>query len=73
MNNNPLPNNDNQEVNMITLDEEYKVPNIPNIDQADTMTSSAKIATKPDFDTKAVPLDYRSKAKGKAIDATMAY
>ncbi|KAG5629333.1 hypothetical protein H5410_001050 [Solanum commersonii] len=40
--NNPLPNHDNQEVNMVTLDDEYGTPDYPNIDEADAMTSSAQ-------------------------------
>ncbi|KAG5590830.1 hypothetical protein H5410_041344 [Solanum commersonii] len=40
VNNNPLPNHDNREVNMLTLDDEYKGPDYPNIDEANVMTSS---------------------------------
>ncbi|KAG5571811.1 hypothetical protein H5410_061577 [Solanum commersonii] len=42
VNNKPLPNHENREVNMVTLDDEYGVPDYPNIDEADAMTSSAQ-------------------------------
>ncbi|KAG5579759.1 hypothetical protein H5410_050386 [Solanum commersonii] len=42
VNNSPLSNHKNREVNMITLDEEYKVTHNPNIDEADAMTSLAQ-------------------------------
>ncbi|KAG5614333.1 hypothetical protein H5410_014157 [Solanum commersonii] len=85
VNNNPLPNYENREVNMVTLDDEYGTPDYPNIDEADAMTSSAQpvitvqlreplivqtylprvvvttlVAKKPEYDTKAVPWDYRA-------------
>ncbi|KAG5615843.1 hypothetical protein H5410_015667 [Solanum commersonii] len=85
VNNNPLPNHENREVNMVTLDDKYGTPNYPNIDEADAMTSSAQpvitvqlrepltvqtylprvvvttlVAKKPEYDTKAVPWDYRA-------------
>ncbi|XP_049391611.1 uncharacterized protein LOC125856071 [Solanum stenotomum] len=97
VNNNPLPNHENLEVNMVTLDDEYGTPDYPNIDEADAMTSSAQpviivqlrepltvqtylprvvvttlIAKKPEYDTKAVPWDYRASAKGKMIDTAVA-
>ncbi|KAG5584334.1 hypothetical protein H5410_044768 [Solanum commersonii] len=40
VNNNPLPNHETWEVNMVTLDDEYGSPDYPNIDKADAMTSS---------------------------------
>ncbi|KAH0752504.1 hypothetical protein KY285_005652 [Solanum tuberosum] len=42
VNNNPLPNHENREVNMVTLDDEYGTPDYPNIDETDAMTSSAQ-------------------------------
>ncbi|KAG5576197.1 hypothetical protein H5410_056331 [Solanum commersonii] len=42
MNNNPLPNYENREVNMVTLDEEYGVLDCPDIDEADAITSSVQ-------------------------------
>ncbi|KAG5576639.1 hypothetical protein H5410_056773 [Solanum commersonii] len=42
VNNNPLPNHENWEVNMVTLDEEYGGPNCPDIDEPDDMASSAQ-------------------------------
>ncbi|XP_049405282.1 uncharacterized protein LOC125868753 [Solanum stenotomum] len=42
VNNNPLPNHENREVNMVTLDDEYGTPDYPNIDEVDAMTSSAQ-------------------------------
>ncbi|XP_015169313.1 uncharacterized protein [Solanum tuberosum] len=97
VNNNPLPNHENREVNIVTLDDEYGTPDYPNIDEADAMTSSAQpvitvqlrepltvqtylprvvvttlIAKKPEYDTKAVPWDYRADAKGKMIDTAVA-
>ncbi|KAH0644537.1 hypothetical protein KY284_032421 [Solanum tuberosum] len=93
MNNNPLPNHEIQEVNMVTLDEEYGGPDCPDIDEPDAMTSSTQHvntvqlrepltiqiylprivvnslnARKPDYESKAVPWDYRADAKGKMID-----
>ncbi|KAG5599652.1 hypothetical protein H5410_031022 [Solanum commersonii] len=41
VNNNPLPNHENWEVNIVTLDDEYEDLDYPNMDEADTMTSSA--------------------------------
>ncbi|KAG5595061.1 hypothetical protein H5410_036293, partial [Solanum commersonii] len=71
---------------MVTLDDEYRTPDYPNIDEVDAMTSSAQpvitvqlrkpltvqtylprvvvttlVAKKPEYDTKAVPWDYRAK------------
>ncbi|KAH0719096.1 hypothetical protein KY285_015127 [Solanum tuberosum] len=43
VNNNPLPNHENGEVNMVTLDEEYGGPDYPYIDEPDAMTSSAQL------------------------------
>uniref|UniRef100_M1DW54 Uncharacterized protein n=1 Tax=Solanum tuberosum TaxID=4113 RepID=M1DW54_SOLTU len=96
VNNNPLPNHENRKVNMVTLDEEYRGPDCPDIDEPDAMTSSVQpvitvqlrepltvqtylprvvvttlIARKPEYDTKAVPWDYRADAKGKMIDTTL--
>ncbi|KAG5579957.1 hypothetical protein H5410_050584 [Solanum commersonii] len=42
INNNPLPNHENWEVNMVTLDDEYDGPEYPNVDEADAMTSLAQ-------------------------------
>ncbi|KAG5620260.1 hypothetical protein H5410_005478 [Solanum commersonii] len=42
VNNNPLPNYENGEVNMVTLDEEYGGPDYPSIDEPNAMTSSAQ-------------------------------
>ncbi|KAG5599541.1 hypothetical protein H5410_030911 [Solanum commersonii] len=54
---------------MVTLDEDYRGPDCPDIDEADSMTSSAK----PEYDTKAVPWDYRADDKairvGKEVEA----
>ncbi|KAG5590750.1 hypothetical protein H5410_041264 [Solanum commersonii] len=88
VNNNPLPNHKNQEVNMVTLDDEYGAPDYPNIDETDALTSLAEpltiqtylprvvattlIARKPEYDNKAVPWDYRAGAKGKMIDTAVA-
>ncbi|XP_049358814.1 uncharacterized protein LOC125823480 [Solanum verrucosum] len=97
VNNNPLPNHENREVNMVTLDDEYGSSDYPNIDETDAMTSSAQpvitvqlrepltvqtylprvvvttlIAKKPEYDTKAVPWNYRASAKGKMIDTAVA-
>ncbi|XP_049375476.1 uncharacterized protein LOC125840547 [Solanum verrucosum] len=96
VNNNPLPNHGNWEVNIVTLDDEYGTPDYPNIDETDAMTSSAQpvitvqlrepltvqtylprvvvttlIAKKPEYDTKAVPWDYRACVKGKMIDTVV--
>ncbi|KAG5571605.1 hypothetical protein H5410_061371 [Solanum commersonii] len=42
VNNNPLPNHENLEVNMVTLDEEYGGPDYPDVDEPDAMTSSVQ-------------------------------
>ncbi|KAG5616501.1 hypothetical protein H5410_016325 [Solanum commersonii] len=42
VNNKPLTNLENREVNMVLLDEEYGDPNYPYIDEPDAMTSSAQ-------------------------------
>ncbi|KAG5628276.1 hypothetical protein H5410_013494 [Solanum commersonii] len=42
VNNNLLPNHENREVNMVTLDEEYGGPDYLDIDEPDTMTSSTQ-------------------------------
>ncbi|KAG5620497.1 hypothetical protein H5410_005715 [Solanum commersonii] len=42
VNNNPLPNHENWEVNMVTLDDEYGTPDYLNIDEANVMTSLAQ-------------------------------
>ncbi|KAG5587965.1 hypothetical protein H5410_048399 [Solanum commersonii] len=41
VNNNPLPNHQNQKVCMVTLDDEYGTPDYPNTYETDAMTSSA--------------------------------
>lgn len=41
-NNNPFPNHENREVNIITLDEEYGGPDCPDIDEPNVMTSSVQ-------------------------------
>ncbi|KAG5614710.1 hypothetical protein H5410_014534 [Solanum commersonii] len=42
VNNNPLPNHENREVNIVTPNDEYGSPDYPNIDEADDMTSLAQ-------------------------------
>ncbi|KAG5590056.1 hypothetical protein H5410_040570 [Solanum commersonii] len=42
VNNNPLPNHENWEVNIVTLGEEYEVLDCLDIDELDAMTSSAQ-------------------------------
>lgn len=42
VNNNPFPNHENREVNMVTLDDEYEGPDYPNIDEVDVMISSVQ-------------------------------
>ncbi|KAG5599949.1 hypothetical protein H5410_031319 [Solanum commersonii] len=42
VNKNPLPNHENREVNMVTLDEEYGGPDCLDIDEPDAMTSSTQ-------------------------------
>ncbi|KAH0781406.1 hypothetical protein KY290_001004 [Solanum tuberosum] len=42
VNNNPFPNHENREVNMVSLDDEYEGPDYPNIDEADVMIYSVQ-------------------------------
>lgn len=41
-NNNPFPNHENREVNMVSLEEEYEVPNCPDMVGVDAMISTTQ-------------------------------
>ncbi|XP_055800430.1 uncharacterized protein LOC129869872 [Solanum dulcamara] len=100
VNNNPLPNHENREVNMISLEEEYNlgetITPVWNAEEAATASPvqpiitvqlkepltvqtylprvvvTTTVARKAEFDTKEVPWDYKTKAKGKMIDTAVA-
>ncbi|XP_055803394.1 uncharacterized protein LOC129872427 [Solanum dulcamara] len=101
VNNNPLLNHENREVNMISLEEEYNlgetIAPVWNAEEVATASPvqpiitvqlkepltvqtylprvvvTTTVARKAEFDTKGVPWDYKTEAKGKMIDAAVAH
>ncbi|XP_055803488.1 uncharacterized protein LOC129872554 [Solanum dulcamara] len=63
VNNNPLPNHENRELREPLTIQTY----LPKV------VVTTTVARKAEFDTKGVPWDYKTEAKGKIIDAAVAH